>query len=79
MDSLNQPLCARCGAAMPDRWHFLARFLRLPGSPTIGWCHSCIDQDLLADRAHINRIGIQRTLELIEARGPGRVVREVAA
>lgn len=76
---MTAPLCARCGSAMPDRWHFLARFLRLPGSPTIGWCSGCIDRDILADRQHINLIGIPHTLELIEARGPGRVVREVEA
>lgn len=64
---------------MPDRWHILARFLLLPGKPTIGWCAECIDKDILSDRAHINRIGLVRLVELVEARGPGRVVREVSA
>lgn len=73
---MTDPLCARCGAQMPDRWHFLARFLLLPGAPTIGWCATCLDQDMLSDRAHIRQIGVKRLVELVDERGPGRVVRE---
>lgn len=73
---MTTPLCARCGSAMPERGHYLARLLWVVGAPSVAWCGPCADADILADRAQIVRLGVERWLELIEQRGDGRVVRE---
>lgn len=76
---MTSPLCARCGATMPERGHYIDRLLWVAGAPAVAWCGPCADADILADRAQIVRLGVDRWLALIEERGPGRVVREVAA
>ena len=68
------PKCAYCGGSLIYKCRIVLHYGALPGAPDIGWHEECIKKD-----PHFNPLAgnaeAPALLKIIDAKGPGRVVR----
>lgn len=75
-----QPLCAGCGGAIGGTVASITlTALELPGRPRIAWHGGCAQGDGACDDYIHHRRAAAEVIREIEARGPYRAVRDVAA